>query len=57
MADAFDLFSAIHDSPVVLALSELGGAVPSPLVCPICADVGGLPVILRPELYINVATS
>jgi hypothetical protein len=48
---------AIHDSPVVLALSELGGAVPSPLVCPICADVGGLPVILRPELYINVATS
>lgn len=47
---------AIHDSPVVLVLSELGHALPSIHVCPICADCGPLPAVLRPELFVKVAS-
>lgn len=56
MADASDPFSAIRDSPVVLVLFELGGALPSHQMCPICADCGPLPAIFRPELFVRVVS-
>lgn len=47
---------AIAESPIVLALSELGHALPTPMLCPMPEDYTPI-VIWRPELFVKVSAS